>query len=78
MVLLVAAMYWALRPTTGALCGSAYIAFASGGLLALLRMLGTLLNTSLFFLIAALIVSALAWVAYLLHHRQAPATGAAA
>jgi uncharacterized membrane protein len=41
------------------------------------RMLVTLLNTSLFFLVAAVIVSALAWAAYRLHQRQAGATGVA-
>jgi uncharacterized membrane protein len=34
------------------------------------RTLGTLLDTSLFFLVAAILVSALAWVAYLLHQRK--------
>ena len=39
--------------------------------------LGTLLNTSLFFLVAACIVSALAFAAYRIHHRTPATTGAA-
>jgi adenosylhomocysteinase len=43
-----------------------------------IRMLGTLINTSLFFLSAAVIVTGLAWLAYRLHRRQAPGMGGAA
>ena len=40
--------------------------------------IGTLLNTSLFFLVSALIVSAFAYAAYRLHQRKAPGSGVAA
>jgi uncharacterized membrane protein len=76
--LLVAAMYWALRSDNGGALWVGYAAFAVEIFAIYVRMLGTLLNTSLFFLIAALIVTALAWAAYRLHQRQIPAVGAAA
>jgi uncharacterized membrane protein len=76
--LLVAAMYWALRTDNRGALWVGYAAFAVEIFAIYVRMLGTLLNTSLFFLIAALIVSALAWAAYRLHQRQLSATGAAA
>jgi uncharacterized membrane protein len=77
LVLLVAAMYWAIRTDNRGALWVAYVAFAIeiGGLY--IRMLGTLLNTSLFFLSAALVVTGLAWIAYRLHQRQTPATEAA-
>jgi uncharacterized membrane protein len=78
MALLVAAMYWALRTDNRGALWVGYIAFAVEIFCLYVRMLGTLLNTSLFFLVAALIVSGLAWAAYRLHRHQAPATEAAA
>jgi uncharacterized membrane protein len=77
LALLVAAMFWALHTDNRGALWIAYIAFAVEIFAIYVRMLGTLLNTSLFFLIAALIVSALAWVAYRLHQHQAAAPGAA-
>jgi uncharacterized membrane protein len=71
-------MYWALRTDNRGALWVGYIAFAVEIFCLYVRMLGTLLNTSLFFLVAALIVSGLAWAAYRLHRHQAPATGAAA
>jgi uncharacterized membrane protein len=76
--LLVAAMFWALRTDNRGALWVGYIAFAVEIFSIYVRMLVTLLNTSLFFLVAALIVSALAWAAYRLHQRQASATGVAA
>ena len=63
-------MYWALATDNRGALWLAYVAFAVEIFSLYVRMLGTLLNTSLFFLIAALIVSALAWVAYRLHRRE--------
>jgi uncharacterized membrane protein len=78
LVLLVAAMYWALRSDNRGALWVAYIAFATEIVALYIRMLGTLMNTSLFFLSAAVVVTGLAWIAYRLHHRQTHATGAAA
>lgn len=78
LVLLIAAMFWALRTDNRGALWLGYVAFAAEIFSIYLKMLGTLLNTSLFFLIAALIVSALAWAAYRLHQRPAPAREAAA
>jgi uncharacterized membrane protein len=78
LALLVAAMAWALRTDNRGALWVGYAAFAIEIFAIYSRMLGTLLNTSLFFLVAALIVSALALAAYRLHQRQLPAAGAAA
>jgi uncharacterized membrane protein len=75
---LVAAMAWAVKTDNRGALWVAYVAFAVDIVALYIRMLGTLINTSLFFLSAAVIVTGLAWLAYRLHHRQAPATGAAA
>lgn len=78
MGLLVAAMLWALSTdNTGALW-LAYVAFAIEIFALYVRTMGSLLNTSLFFLMAALIVSGLAWVAYRLHQHKSQPKGAAA
>jgi uncharacterized membrane protein len=79
MALLVAAMYWAIRTDNRGALWVAYIAFATQIVALYIRMLGTLISTSLFFLSAAVVVTGLAWLAYRLHHRQTPpATGIAA
>jgi uncharacterized membrane protein len=78
LLLLVAAMYWALRTDNRGALWVAYVAFAAEIMGIYFRMLGTLINTSLFFLSAAVIVTGLAWLAYRLHQRQTAATGAAA
>jgi uncharacterized membrane protein len=75
--LLLAAMLWALRADNRAALWLAYAAFALEIFTLYLKTFGTLLNTSLFFLIAAVIVSLLAWAAYRLHQRKVP-LGAAA
>ena len=68
---LLAAMYWALQTDNRGALWIGYGAFAAEIYALYWRTLGTLLDTSLFFLVAALLVSALAWVAYLLHQRKA-------
>jgi uncharacterized membrane protein len=78
LLLLLAAMSWALRTDNRGALWVGYAAFAVEVVAVYVRMLLTLLNTSLFFLIAALIVSGLAWAAYRLHQRQATQLGAAA
>jgi uncharacterized membrane protein len=77
LAMLLGAMLWALGADNRAALWLAYAAFAIEIFTLYLRTFGTLLNTSLFFLIAAVIVSGLAWAAYKLHQRKA-ATGAAA
>ena len=70
---LLAAMYWALHTDNRGALWIGYAAFAVEIYALYWRTLGTLLDTSLFFLVAAILVSALAWVAYLLHQRKRPA-----
>ena len=77
LAMLLAAMLWALGADNRAALWLAYAAFALEIFTLYLKTFGTLLNTSLFFLIAAVIVSLLAWAAYRLHQRKVP-TGAAA
>ena len=67
---LLAAMYWALHTGNRGALWIGYAAFATEIYALYWRTLGTLLDTSLFFLVAAMLVSALAWVAYLLHQRK--------
>ena len=74
---LLAAMYWALQVNNRGALWIAYAAFAIEIYTLYWETLGSLLDTSLFFLIAAVLVSALAWAAYLLHNRKLP-EGAAA
>jgi uncharacterized membrane protein len=73
LVLVIGAMFWALTSGNRGALWLGYTVFAVEIFAVYVRMLGTLLNTSLFFMIAALIVSALAWLAYRLRRRQAPA-----
>jgi uncharacterized membrane protein len=67
---LLAAMYWALQTSNRGALWIGYAAFAAEIYALYWRTLGSLLDTSLFFLVAAILVSALAWVAYLLHQRK--------
>ena len=76
LVLLLGAMVWALNSDNRPALWLAYTAFALEIFTLYVRTFGSLLNTSLFFLVAALIVSALAWLAYRLH-RSKTATEAA-
>ena len=77
LALLLGAMLWAMPVDNRAALWLAYAGFAVEIFTLYLKTFGSLLNTSLFFLIAAVIVSLLAWAAYRLHQRKVP-TGAAA
>jgi uncharacterized membrane protein len=75
---LLGAMLWALRTDNTAALWIVYAAFALEVFNLHVMTIGTLLNTSLFFLVSALIVSAFAYAAYRLHQRKAIAPGVAA
>jgi uncharacterized membrane protein len=75
LAFLLAAMLWALMSGNRGALWLAYGGFALEVFSLYVKTFGTLLDTSLFFLLAALVVSALAWVAYKLH-RRAPAVEA--
>jgi uncharacterized membrane protein len=77
LALVLGAMLWALKSNYRPALWLAYAAFALEIFALYVRTFGSFLNTSLFFLVAALIVSALAWLAYRLHRSKA-ATGAGA
>ncbi len=77
LALLLGAMLWALSADNRPALWLAYSGFAVEIVTLYLRTFGTLLNTSLFFLIAAAIVSLLAWAAYRLHQRKTPTEAAA-
>jgi uncharacterized membrane protein len=70
LVLLLGAILWALNTDNRPALWLAYGAFALEVFTLYLKTLGTLLNTSLFFLVAAVLVSVLAWAAYRLHQRK--------
>jgi uncharacterized membrane protein len=75
---LLGAMLWALKTDNTAALWLAYGAFALEVFNLHVMTIGTLLNTSLFFLVSAMIVSAFAYAAYRLHQRKAPGSGVAA
>jgi uncharacterized membrane protein len=77
IALLLAAMLWALTTDNRPALWLAYAAFAVEIFALYLKTFGSLLNTSLFFLIAAIMVSLLAWAAYRLHQRKSPREAAA-
>jgi uncharacterized membrane protein len=77
LAVLLGAMLWAVKTDNRGALWLAYTGFAIEIFTLYVRTFGTLLNTSLFFLVAALLVSGLAWVAYRLHQRNAPAGAAA-
>lgn len=77
LLMLLGAMLWALSADNRTALWLAYAAFALETFTLYLRTFGTLLDTSLFFLIAAVIVSLLAWAAYKLHQRKGPTEAAA-
>jgi uncharacterized membrane protein len=70
LALLLGAMLWALMSDNRGALWLAYGGFALEVVSLYVKTFGTLLNTSLFFLIAALMVSLLAWAAYHLHRRS--------
>jgi uncharacterized membrane protein len=75
LALLIGAMLWALKVDNRGALWLAYAGFTLEIFALYLRTLGSFLNTSLFFLVAALIVSALAWLAYWLHHSKTVEAG---
>jgi uncharacterized membrane protein len=77
LALLLCAMLWALHSDNRTALWLAYGGFALEIFSLYIKTFGTLLNTSLFFLIAAAMVSALAWAAYRLHQRKPPTEVAA-
>ena len=72
---LVGAIVLALRTDNRPVLWVSYAAFAIELVSIYFRTLGTLLNTSLFFLSAGLLVIALAWIAWQLHNRGASIAG---
>jgi hypothetical protein len=74
---LLGAMLWALKTDNTAALWLAYAGFALEVFMLHVMTIGTLLNTSLFFLVSALIVSAFAYAAYRLHQRKAVTPGVA-
>lgn len=77
LALLLGAMIWGIQTGNRAALWLAYAGFAVEIFTLYIKTFGDLLNTSLFFLVAAIIVSGLAWLAYRLHHRNSQAPGAA-
>jgi uncharacterized membrane protein len=67
LALCIAAIFWGLRAHNRGALWLGYAGFSFEILAIYAKTIGTLLNTSLFFLVAALIVSALAAMAYRLH-----------
>ena len=70
LALLLGTMAWGIRRDDRATVWLAYAGFTLEIFGIYVKTFGSLLNTSLFFLVAALIVTALAWVAYRLHNRN--------
>ena len=70
LALLLVAMLWALLSDNRSALWLAYAGFALETFSLYVKTFGTLLDTSLFFLIAAVIVSLLGWAAYKLHRRK--------
>jgi uncharacterized membrane protein len=70
--LLVATIFWGMKAGNRGALWLSYIGFSVEILAIYGKTIGTLLNTSLFFLVAGLIVSGLAAIAYRLHQRGLP------
>lgn len=78
IALSIAAISWGLNTENRGVLWLGYIGFSIEILSIYSKTIGTLLNTSLFFLVAGVIVAGLAALAYRIHGRQgAPAPGAA-
>lgn len=69
LALVIASIFWGLKAGNRGALWLGYIGFSVEILAIYIKTIGTLLNTSLFFLVAGLIVSALAGIAYRLHAR---------
>ena len=78
LVLLLGAMIWGIQTGNRTALWLAYSGFAVEIFTLYIKTFGDLLNTSFFFLVAAILVSGLAWLAYRLHHRNTQAPGVAA
>jgi uncharacterized membrane protein len=65
--LLVAAIFWGWRTQHRDTLWLGYVGFSFEILSIYFKTIGSLIGTSLFFLVAGLIVSGLAWIAYRLH-----------
>ena len=77
LALLLASMVWAIRTNNRGALWLTYVGFAIEIMALYIKTFGSLLDTSLFFLVAAVIVSALAWLAYRLRQTNAaPSIGA--
>ena len=76
LALLLGAMIWGIHTDNRTALWLAYAGFAVEIFTLYLKTFGDLLNTSLFFLVAAIIVSGLAWLAYRLHQRKSVVLGA--
>jgi uncharacterized membrane protein len=72
IALLIASIFWGLQSGNRGALWLGYIGFSVEILAIYGKTIGTLLNTSLFFLVAGLIVSALAALAYRIHSRAEP------
>lgn len=72
LALLIATIFWGMKAGNRGALWLAYIGFSVEILAIYGKTVGTLLNTSLFFLVAGLIVSGLAAIAYRLHQRGLP------
>lgn len=70
MALLLAAVFWGWRSQYKPVLWLGYIGFSVEVLALYFVTIGTLLGTSLFFLVTGLIVIGLAWLAYRLHMQQ--------
>jgi len=78
LALVLGAMLWALGSDNRPALWIGYTAFAVEVFTLYIQTFGSLFNTSLFFLVAAILVSLLAWAAYGLHRRKTATTGAPA
>lgn len=76
LALLIAAIFWGLKSGNRGALWLGYVGFSIEILAIYGKTIGTLLNTSLFFLVAGLIVSGLAAVAYRLHQQGEPKAAA--
>ena len=72
LALVIAAIFWGMHAGNRGALWLGYIGFSVEILAIYVKTVGTLLNTSLFFLVAGLIVSALAALAYRIHSRAEP------
>lgn len=72
LALLIATIFWGMKSGNRGALWLSYVGFSVEILAIYGKTIGTLLNTSLFFLVAGLIVSGLAAIAYRLHQRGLP------